>query len=268
MTAAMSHAGTDHANIVTVVIVIRLGDTDGIRARNLSACLAGLRRQNLPKSNFRIIVVEQDEESRWERTAMPSIDTHVFIYNPGPFNRGWAFNVGARTVSSGVLCLLDADLLLPPAFLLSGLAAWREGALAIRPYNEVVYMGSASTTYVLARLAEDGEIDFFDPNIQGGVQTTLEGGCSWIDVSLYHRINGHDERFAGWGHEDREFSRRLSTVTSILTLPGRLLHLNHPRAESLKYEGRANLLLYRALMAGLLPPQRGPIGDVHRYRQS
>jgi hypothetical protein len=59
--------------------------------------------------------------------------------------------------------------------------------------------------------------------------TACWGGCIWVDASVYEQVGGHDERFRGWGKEDAEFWYRLARSTRITKLPGRLLHLYHPR---------------------------------------
>ncbi len=46
---------------------------------------------------------------------------------------------------------------------------------------------------------------------------------------IARRVVVHDERSCGWGREDREFWNRLSRATTIMQLPGSLLHLDHPR---------------------------------------
>jgi hypothetical protein len=260
-------ATTTHQYSVTVVTAIRVSDDDCVRMHNLTSCLRCLSRQSLPKADYRLVLVEQDTVSRCGVIGT-RFDDYILAYNPGPFNRSWGFNIAAKSIDTGVVCFLDADLLVPHDFLSRGLAAWRAGAMAIHPYTEILYLSTMSTQRVRTRLEAGEDIDPADPAHHGAVRLNLDGGCLWVDATLYKSVGGHDERFEGWGDEDREFWLRLSQATSIQTLPGRLLHLSHPRrAATLDTNARANRLLYRAIRAGLIPPQGVMSGDLDRYRR-
>src|SRR5690606_7048426 len=154
----------------------------------------------------------------------PFVDRYLFAYNPGPYNRGWGFNVGAALPASraGVLCLIDADVLAPPAFLRLGLAQMEGGHHALQPYSEVLYLDAASSEQAVRELlgARLGALDV--RRYRGELYTTAQGGCIWVNAQLYQEIGGHNEDFRGWGQEDREFWRRLAQATPIPQLPGRM----------------------------------------------
>ena len=80
---------------VTVVMGVRCNPSEPERLANAKICLQALNVQTLPRWRYRIVVVEQDETPRLERELAPFADKYVFAYNPGPYNRGWAFNIGA-----------------------------------------------------------------------------------------------------------------------------------------------------------------------------
>jgi SAM-dependent methyltransferase len=202
----------------------RPGETD--RVRNALACLRALNLQDMPRWNYRIVVVEQDEAPRLERLLAPLADRYIFLPNSGPYNRGQGFNAGAAQVaaSSRALCLMDADLLVGPNFLRRGLSALDGGARAVLPFSEVIYLDAPSTVRAIAAGA-----GYSDSAYTGQVFMTSQGGCLCIESSLYNELGGHDERFRGWGREDREFWNRVSRIARIERLPGRMLHLDHPR---------------------------------------
>jgi hypothetical protein len=251
----------------TIVIGVRVTGTSCPRLTNLIACLQALeRQQEVAHTSYRILVIEQDREPRCPQ-ILPASPTHLFAYNPGPFNRAWGLNIGAKTAKTRLLCMLDADLVVPPDFVYQGMLAWQAGHLAIRPYVHVVYLDDYSSQRLRNCLATEGRsVDVFDETYKGGKPENLQGGCLWIDREVYQALGGHDERFEGWGHEDREFWHRLDRAVTIHTTDGRLLHLHHPRSSASTTEGRANRLLLYALRAGLIPAQRHAIGDPNRYR--
>lgn len=249
---------------MTVVVGVRAAADETERRRNARAALSALARQDLERSRYRIAVVEQDAEPRLADLA-PLADRYVFAYNPGPYNRGWGFNVGATLAGpeTGALCLLDADLLVPPDFLSRGLSVLRGGARALLPYREVLYLDEDATRRAIA--APDAALD---PALLTGRRfTSSQGGALWVDAALFHAVGGYDERFRGWGCEDREICRRLERAAGVLPrLDGCLLHLDHPRPDESGEAARANAQLWARLRRGeAAEAPAGPIGDPHRY---
>jgi hypothetical protein len=269
MSALTARPQADATAAATIIIGIRVTGPSCPRLKNLIACLQALeRQQHISRTSFRILIVEQDREPRCPET-LPARPSHLFAFNPGPFNRAWGLNIGANVAGTPFLCMLDADLIVPPDFVRQGLLAWRAGHLAVRPYLHVIYLDAESSERLRQQITmEERAIDFFDETYRGGQPENLQGGCLWIDTHLYRRLGGHDERFEGWGHEDREFWYRLEQVAQIHTIDGRLLHLSHPRSSASVTQGRANKLLLQALKAGLIPAQRCAIGDPNRYRST
>jgi glycosyltransferase involved in cell wall biosynthesis len=233
---------------IIVVIGIRAISDEQQRLRNAKACLRALNLQDLPRWRYRVVIVEQDRTQNLKSILGPLADRYIFAYNPGPYNRGWAFNIGAslNANKSGILCLIDADLLVQPDFLSCGLKAFQSGMRAFLPYNAIAYLDRVATERALRDRLERPMRRLDPGRYHGRLFTTSQGGCIWVDASLYHEIGGHDERFRGWGFEDREFWVRLSRAAKIGCLKGRLLHLDHPppsmhdqwvmRNEKLHYE--------------------------------
>ena len=253
---------------LTVVVGVRAAHGEVERRRNARVSLTALALQDLERRRYRIVVVEQDAEPRLAELA-PLADRHVFVYNPGPYNRGWGFNVGAALVgpAAGAMCFLDADLLLPADFLSRGLAALRAGTRALLPYREVLYLDADSTRRAIAeRLAAPGAA--VEPaRLTGRLFTDSQGGALWIDAAFHHAVGGYDERFRGWGREDRELCLRLERAAGPLPrLDGCLLHLDHPRPDEFSEATLANRQLWSRLWHGQVSAApAGPIGDPDRY---
>ena len=253
---------------ITVVVGLRASSDEPQRLRNALVCLQALNVQGIARERYRIVVVEQDEVPRVQRAVAPFTDNYVFAYNPGPYNRGWAFNIGAflPAAATGVLCLTDADLLVGPDFLSRSLEELQGRQRAVLPYDEVAYLDAAATERAVSSYLES-PLNGVDVNeFRGRVFSTSQGGCIWIDAELYREIGGHDERFRGWGREDREFCGRLAKAVKINRLKGRLLHLYHQRpAEDDKW-ARLNQQLFDEL--NLIAKSQHPvsIGNPDLYK--
>lgn len=255
---------------LTVLVGVCAGEGEPERRRNVRAILEALGAQDLERSRYRILVVEQDTEPGLEELLGPLADRWIFAYNPGPFNRGWGFNVGACRTGSRVLCLLDADLLPPPDFLRRALEMISGTTRAALPYRELIFLDEGSSRRLLEvgygvalrELGTPRRSRWRGQRFHNG-----QGTCLWIEGELYRRIGGHDERFRGWGWEDRELWDRLSRSTVIRKVPQTLFHLHHPPAPSDDRWARANHRLYESLRRTRELQAPGPMGDPERYRE-
>jgi glycosyltransferase involved in cell wall biosynthesis len=252
---------------LAVIMGIRAAENQPDRLRNVKACLRAFNLQDLERCRYRIIVVEQDSEPRLESALAPFVDRYIFAYNPGPFNRGWGFNVGASVAAAEeALCLTDADLLPAPTFLSAALQRFRNGSRAVRPYTELVYLDKESTDMAIATRQAQPMCDFSVDRYSGQVFRDSVGVCVWVEPRLYQEMMGHDERFRGWGWEDREFCRRLGKLASIEVMSGRLAHLDHGRPNMSDRWALANSELNKQLAAGRdARCWHGPMGDLNRY---
>lgn len=252
---------------VTIVMGIRSDPAVPERLANARVCLQALNVQSLPRWRYRIVLVEQDDKSRVEQELAPYADEYVFAYNPGPYNRGWGFNVGASLpcARDSALCLIDADLLVSPDFLERCLERFEKGARAVLPYNEVLYLDPVSTEHAIRSYEAAPKSRLETDRYRGRVFSTSQGGCIWVDSSMYQRVGGHDERFRGWGREDREFWERLSRIVHVEQLRGRQLHLYHPRPAEDDSWARANQELFERIARGREPRASRTIGDPQLY---
>jgi glycosyltransferase involved in cell wall biosynthesis len=252
---------------VTVVVGLRALTAEPDRLHNAVACLRGLNLQDLERWRYRIVLVEQDRQPRLREQLAPLVDRYVFAYNPGPYNRGWAFNIGARIVmgATGALCLIDADLLVGPDFLRRGLDALGAGGGALQPFQRVIYLDAAESRRAMASRERDPLGAFSAAGYRGRTFTTSQGGCLWVDPAVYDEVGGHDERFRGWGGEDREFWARLARATTIRRTDDTLLHLYHPPPPFGDDVTMANQRLLAELEQAPNRLPAGPTGDLDRY---
>jgi glycosyltransferase involved in cell wall biosynthesis len=252
---------------VTVIVGIRAGRDEPERLRNARACLWALNLQSVERWRYRIVLVEQDSEPFAKAALEPLVDRYIFAYNPKAYNRGWAFNIGAGLAaeSDEPLCLLDADILLAPDSLASGLAAVAAGRNAFQPFREVVFLDRVSTERAIDERLRNFNRALNVYDFEGSLIETARGGCLWVRSNLYHLIGGHDERFRGWGREDREFSERLARTVKVKRLAGCILHLHHPRPQEEDAWALANRALYDEFREGRAGPAPKPIGSLDLY---
>jgi GT2 family glycosyltransferase/SAM-dependent methyltransferase len=248
---------------LSVVIPISIARGQRERLRNLEACLRALNSQDLERSRYCLVVVEQDSEPRVEQLCKELADRYIFAYNANVFNKSWGFNVGAAAVEPNhALCLMDADMLPAPSFLRLGLERILSGHRAVRPYAKVTYLDALSTQEAIrARDSAVGEC--FSPDRFNGLSFPhAKGGCLFVDPRLFTQLGGFDERFRGFGYEDTEFWNRIARRTSIDRLPGTLLHMHHARTV---HNGGGNGHLFRQISSGRASLWSGPMGGVEKY---
>ncbi|MFD7665281.1 glycosyltransferase family 2 protein [Streptomyces sp. NPDC059788] len=211
---------------VRVVIPFRARQDAQLRVRNLQACLDALGHQTLDRRNFHVTLVESDSIPRHAATFARQVDSYVHHPDGGPFNKAAAVNRGAEEATGEtVLCVLDADIVLPPAFLAAAAGAVTSGAPLI-PYEDAFCLDAESSD----RLALTPP-HRLDGTWSGYLLRRPPGGCVMVTAADFHALRGFDTRFAGWGGEDRDFVNRLESRGTVGRLPGLLLHLLHERPE-------------------------------------
>ncbi|HEX9167923.1 MAG TPA: galactosyltransferase-related protein, partial [Roseiarcus sp.] len=155
------------------------------------------------------------------------------VYNPGPFNKSWGFNVGVRASKSSVLAFGDADVLcrgLPAA-----VAAVRSGAPVVRAFSQALDLDETDSDILRADLSCLGDPSFgmaAPDRAQSGEIMPLCGGLVLFQRQLLTRLGGWDERFLGWGGEDDAMDIKVHRIGArgvmLKGSPG--FHLAHRRA--------------------------------------
>lgn len=226
-----------------------------------------LHRQTLERWRYRVIVIEQDRVPHCREALEPLADQYRFVPNPGPYNRGWGFNVGVSLAGfAGVFCLFDADLVVPPDFLAECFSPFAAGASAggiraLKPHSSIEYLDRAASA-ALAAAVTSGAGDF--AQFRGSAWQAV-GGSICVDGALYREMGGHDERFRGWGSEDKEFWARLNRLAAVPTLERRLVHLDHEGADQNDDAAQQNRRLRKLKQGGENGWPDGPVGDPLRY---
>lgn len=217
-------AAASRAESVDIVIPFRCNGSDDSRLRNLTIVLGALNSQSADRSSFRIFVVEQDDMPRHKSAIENRADVYIHHNYGGPFNRAAALNLGADFSSNEVLCFLDGDIMPDADFVHRCLASiHRDEVPAMLPYTDMFCLDEISTAAVI-----DGRI-LPGADVSGYLIRHPAGACLWVSRSAYLRAGRFNERFVGWGGEDREFYNRLSAQVSVVRSDDLLIHLLHDR---------------------------------------
>jgi len=259
---------------LSVTLITTFRGSDEQRIRNLDFML----RWYTQMSDWEFLVVEQDESPKFDADSWSPQVRHVLAPNPGPFNRGWGFNVGARLAQNDLLYLTDGDLLVAHSALETGTSLMQRQALAVNPYDHWVDLEPNETQELMESQRNPDFTDQRAAKVRGkGEQLSFCTGAFFMHRGLYRKLGGFDERYIGWGVEDEAMTVKLHRTTSqMASLQERVaVHLWHRRDHSQTYGNphfEANRQrLHRlidaqpAVFQSLCDVQRQLMGDPNKY---
>lgn len=210
---------------VAIVIPFRSSSATPLRTANLRTVVHALERQQLPRDQYSIIVVEEAADTAVPDDLVSRVDTFIRLPYTGPFNKALALNTGVEAApSDAVLCLLDGDIAPDEHFV-----ARNASRVATRPdeahlpYSDMFCLLPEDSA-AIRRGEQPGHTAR-----NGYVITHPPGGCVFLTAALYRAVDGFDERFVGWGGEDRDFINRIEARTNVRRHPELLTHLHHER---------------------------------------
>lgn len=228
-TTPAERADATSDSFIHVVIPFRAQESAPLRERNLHACLNALARQTLPRDRFRVTLVESDAVPRHRAAYRDRVDNYVFHRDSGDFNKAAAVNLGTAQEADRdpLLCLLDADIVVDPGFLARAAASSGPTCAAL-PYEDAFCLDAHSSADVAERhrAVRHGRGPL---RLTGYLIRRPPGGCVLVAQERFSAVSGFDERFVGWGGEDRDLINRLERTGRVERRPGMLLHLMHER---------------------------------------
>jgi hypothetical protein len=249
---------------VQVVVPFRDRSAEGIRARNLVACLAALNDQTAARADYSVIVVESDDEPRWQQTIARYADEYLFAPKRDAFNRSWAMNAGVVNAArqAPVVCLLDADALVDRDFVRRNAQRFlRQGTGALLPFRDLYYLDAAASATAIRERCLDGQPDARPEHLRGFVVHRAPGFCVWLRRDVFDAVNGMNERFQDWGREDIDFVLRVQLATAFDVYDDRTLHLFHPTSAHLEAGQTVNAHIP---LLSWTPTE--PVGQADRFR--
>lgn len=211
----------------------RVASAHNHRLDNLTTVLAWLRR--FPA--LAVILVEQDSTPTLNVAEMlPHLQgiNYQFAYNPGPFNKSWGLNVGARCANTDVIGFGDADVICGDV--MESVQACLERVIAVNCHRRTVDLTAAQSM-----LVRSGNHDFLPTadvsreREQQQEHVVFCGGNFFIRRQAFLELGLWDERFLGWGGEDDAMSHKLQRArVSAMEFDSRpAIHLYHERAAPL-----------------------------------
>lgn len=242
-----------------VHVVIPFRDRQGTgRLRNLLACLAALRDQDLTADRITVTVVESDDQPRWRAVIEPLVECYLYLPKIGLFNKSWAVNAGVVHTPGNpdVVCVLDADVLVDRSFLavnIDRLAAG--GRRAHLNYRRMYCLDASSSNALIAARCLRGEPGVSLDRARAHVLREPPGASLWVTAEAFHAVGGFDERFEGWGGEDDDVVARLALVGPVERFDEPLLHMHHPRPQ-MRVDGKP----FNAHLTSLSWDASGPYG--------
>jgi len=254
--------GADPA--VLIVIPFRDRSAGRARLRNLLACLLALRDQSYPRDQYQVVVVETDTSPRWRELVAPLADHYLFAPKEDDFNRSWAANAGVVNApgNAEVICICDADVLADREFVARNAERFRRpGTMGHMPYRDMLCLDDISTrTAIRERLVDRGAATDLD-RARGFTLRRGPGCCVWVRADAFHRIDGMDERYEGWGGEDIDFNYRFEFDLAYDSYSDPLIHMRHPPSSALREDGE----LTNAHIPPLSWRPDAPIGRLDRF---
>ncbi len=183
-----------------------------------------------------VIVIEADSEPRHRAVVEAHGAIHEFVRNEGLFNKAAAVNRGYARAGQHCryVCILDSDGYLDDSFLRLSLdALLSTGSRGLMPFNDLFFLDRSSTERVLVHgLQRAGDVTGYVTRLSPGV-------CFWVTAELFEQVGGFDEKYEGWGGEDRDVFTKVEAETPITRLPGVFAHMFHERAPEILAWARA-----------------------------
>lgn len=167
---------------------------------------------------------------RYWHEVLPDAEIVIGSNDDEPFNRGAARNAAFHKSKGDTLIIADADTILPPEQLydalelvISGDAPW------CIPYKVYYNLLEPETDEIL----NDFSTDVLEPTVFEHRLLESVAGILIVPGAAYERVKGYDERFRGWGGEDRAFDIALDSLWGPkVRVEGFVEHLWHPRGDA------------------------------------
>lgn len=155
----------------------------------------------------------------WTQTCpgVPIVEGH---HDDGPLNRSAARNRAAELAGDWTVAIFaDADTLVPATQVREACRLARRSGDLVFPFDRYRALTPRATANRL-RGRDDDQAKW--------TMRRSVGGALVIRRDLWDDVGGYDERFVGWGYEDRAFAIACETLKGLRRVSGSVRHLWHP----------------------------------------
>jgi len=230
------------------------------------------RYQNLLKTikylrdnfNLELILVEQDTESKIPDPSL--FDQHIFTFSERPFNRSWAFNVGAVHSKTEKFYFGDCDLICPKDQMDKSVELLDTKG-CVSPYSKVVDLQPHESH----KVDLESWVKISRPG-RGGINLT--GGIVGFRKDQFGKIAGWCEDFEGWGGEDDFQTWKVKNWVTWEEIEGDVFHLYHTRPKIDQNFYRKNLGILQSLrqrnpqdIVNWINNSKQHIGNKNKYKK-
>lgn len=187
-------------------------------------------------SDIEIIIAELGMESRIDVRDLPSRVKTVFYQDEGVFNRSLARNIGALHAKGDLLVFGDADFLIHPEHLKSGIDLCRTEYSIVNPWSVCFFLNEQEySREIVIRGTEEflngDQTVYLAQKERHMVEPNLASGMLIIRKESLFSFGGWPMEMIGWGAEDDVFSYIAERLFSVKTMTNLVFHLPHERGE-------------------------------------
>lgn len=170
-----------------------------------------------------LIIVEQDRKPQIENLTFSRAVRYHFLQSDMPFNKAWAFNVGAKQATTDTIIFGDSDLIMDPNDFIEALRQL-ETYDCVSPYNRVIDLNANELSMNLDQMKTIDRPGRGETDIQ---KICLCGGIIMYKRSALDKVGGWSEDFIGWGGEDDAQSYKSQKLLNWFEAPAKCYHLWH-----------------------------------------
>lgn len=219
----------DYKREIVYSFIISYKENNDDRKRNLNELLKYLSK--IIDERYEVIIIEQDEDSKANKwisnfNYIKNLN-YIFIKNIGVFNKGWGYNIGAKTAKGKFLIFNDTDLFLRPNDYVSSLNLLNSYDI-ISPYKSLYYLDNNRTSEFL---------NSYNFNLIEKMKciypTVISGGVFMIKKDSFLSVKGFDEECYGYGYEDDIFDIKANKKgLNVKFCDNDAIHIYHQEAVS------------------------------------
>ncbi|RSL28964.1 hypothetical protein D7Z54_33720 [Salibacterium salarium] len=164
------------------------------------------------------------------KTNIPGAELCIGKSTSKLFSRSQAINDAALKATKEVFFIVDADLIFNPQIVKKSLAFLENNAWVI-PFNTINYVTEKSTSSIFADSPHwpiSNQVTY-ERVKKPSPRTPCVGGFNIVPRKNFETVHGFDERFIGWGGEDRAFMSAMNTLCGpYKRMDTEIFHLWHP----------------------------------------